>query len=666
MGYFLLIIYVFFLHKATQFYVQSLTDYVLHFFVGMLATIVPVGYLLSVFSLLSQPAAWGGTLVLLASSVFLIAKYTSTVHRSFSLKEGIIASYYYLKREILLITTTEKIIFIALSVGLLVVSVLNLYTLVSAYPNEWDSMTGHLVKCAYYLQHGNMNRLEGTTWTVDYYPNSLPTLQLFFYHLFGEKGFKVIHYLSYWIVVLTLYKVTFYITNKTKESVFVAFMGALLPTALIQASMTETDIVFSAYLGLVVYFLLRFFNFPNRSNAVLTALMTCIWMSHKVTFLLVVPSVLCLLVVVVWQTMPFFKAKNNFLILVATFFLALAIYVVPNGYLANLREAKGFKIGALSAPEEVMNWHGIENYSSKDKITNFKLNILRYTSDFLHLDGIRSHTKGNELDTIFRKPLDAFFQKFSLDRNSFWVVAPFVFQHSEQRPTFYKERPSWGLIGICFVFPALLSVFFKRNSNTKNTKLRYMFLLCGVLHFLSLCYSAPYDPIKARYFMNMAIWFFPLIAFFYEKSWKPYVAIAAFGIIFSGISTLLFRDLVPLLGTKNISNLSRVEQLLQSRPTLAVAYQRFEELVPIDAVVALGTQQEHEDYEYPLWGEQFQRKLIPLHPFRAAVKAIPAEAQYLFYSEGIFPYKEGDIKLNNKNLKETAVEESVFYLRKLK
>ena len=100
---------------------------------------------------------------------------------------------------------------------------------------------------------------------------------------------------------------------------------------------------------------------------------------------------------------------------------------------------------------------------------------------------------------------------------------------------------------------------------------------------------------------------------------------------------------------------------------LTPAYQKFDTIVPKDAIVALGTQQENEDFEYPLWGKDSERTLIPIHPFRSAVKPIPEEAEYLFYSKGVIPYQEGDIKLNEEMDNETElVNDSQFFLRKLK
>lgn len=666
--YLLVVVYVFLTNRNISYYVTSLSQYFIHFFVWFVASVIPTGYLLSQFSSINKPFAWGFVLIGFALlQAIIIQKWPKK--SSFSLRKAIPTAFSTLREVFLEGSFFQKLTFGILFLGFLSTTLLNTYILFVSYPNEWDSMTGHLVKCAYYLQNGNMNRLKGTTWTVDFYPNSLPTLQLFFYHIAGEKGFKLIHYLSYWIFVLTTYKTTFLLFKNTRSALFVGLIAALLPTALIQTTMTETDLVFSAYLGCLVYLLFSFAASPSRWNAFLVILILGIWMSHKVTFILVLPPIFLLVVFVISQTKSFFTLKNSGFIALGIV-LSIAIYVVPNGYIANLKEVGELKIGSLSAPKKVMAWHGIENYNTHDKLANLKLNILRYSSDFIHFDGLRSSSWGNTIDKSFRKPIDKFYARFGLERDSFWAVYPFRFV--QNGIVFYKERPYWSFIGMGLVIPAIIvliiSVLKKRKELAYQQKMGLLFLICGTIHFLSLCYSAPYDPIKARYFMNMAIWFFPIIAFLFQTKSKVYSSVISILIVISAISTLLFRDLVPLTGKNTIANLSRVEQLLLARPDLTSVYQKYEKLVPADAVVALGTQQEHEDFEYPLWGAKFERKLIPLHPFRSNVKPIPAEAEYLFYSEGVFPHQTGDIQLNTlpENADSSVVTESTFYLRKLK
>ena len=143
-----------------------------------------------------------------------------------------------------------------------------------------------------------------------------------------------------------------------------------------------------------------------------------------------------------------------------------------------------------------------------------------------------------------------------------------------------------------------------------------------------------------------------------------YLLISSVIISLSAICVILTIRFYPIFSEKNIFNTNRLEKLTIGRPDIYEAYRKFDELVPKDAIVALGTQQENEDFEFPLWGADFKRKLIPIHPFRSAVKPIPAEAQYLFYSKGVIPYQEGDIPLGGGNkTNDSVVEESEFFLR---
>ncbi|MDZ7935999.1 MAG: hypothetical protein U5M51_13750 [Emticicia sp.] len=329
-------------------------------------------------------------------------------------------------------------------------------------------------------------------------------------------------------------------------------------------------------------------------------------------------------------------------------------------------------MGSLSAPPMVMQWHGVEHYSTKDKIRNLALNIGRYSSEFLNLDGIRGTDWGRELNIKFRYLPNKFFNNFNLEGDRFTVVSYFSFEHPLE---LYKERPYWGIIAFGIIIPVVLVLLwkflFKRSSIPPTEKSLMVLSVAAVLHFLSLSYSAPYDPIKGRYFLNMAVWCMPLLTMFFveikSKIFSVYAIITTIIISLSAICTTLTVRLHPVFEPKNIFNTNRLEQLTIGRPDIYEAYKKFDELVPKDAIVALGTQQEHEDFEYPLWGKDFKRKLIPIHPFRSAVKPIPAEAQYLFYSKGVIPFQEGDIRLGGGNkIDDSVVEESEFYLRILK
>lgn len=602
-------------------------------------------------------------LLVLVALLFRLLVHFYGVGQPLNIKERIALEWKSLLRFWKNAALLTKLFLFVLGSTLLFVTGVNILVFCITFPNEWDSMTSHLVKSAYYLQNGNMDRLQGTTWAIDFYPNSLPTLQIAGYHVLGEKGFKLIHYLSYWMFVLSTAGITGIIFKGKRAKYFVLIITALLPSALVQAVTTETDIIQSAYLGLVIYFLLLIKTNFSQNKLYYFVLAMCIWISHKVTFILIGPAFFVVFVYVVWHQ---WKKWRTFIPAIGLFIIGLLIYVLPNGYYANVKEVGKFSLGALSAPAVVMKWHGIENYSAKDKFRNFKLNGLRYTSDFLQLDGIRNTEIGAKVNTAFRKVPNMIFSKFDLERDEFWVVNPFLMMGNSGFE-YYRERPFWSVTGFLLI-PLALILILRRRKQLNNPGLILAFLVAFVVHFLSLCYSAPYDPIKGRYFMNASIWLLPLLGIvdFRKKTSLLLLPITIF-IAWSSINTLTHRRLYPTQGKNSIFRLNRVEQITSTRPEFTDAYVKFDQIVPKDAVVALGTQQEREDFIYPLWGAEFKRKLIPIHPFRSKVKPIPAEAEYLFYSEGVIPFQKGDIQLGEGDkTADSPLPESTYFLRKLK
>ena len=634
---------------------SSIVDWFLRCFLVGIGILIPSGYFLGYLSLIDS--RWIYLLLpnFLASVLFLWFRKRTFYNPVL----GFNSFFTFLKEYWFSSSITTKAILFVLFGSTIITFFLNVVVFFATVPNEWDSMTGHLVKCLYYIQNGSMARMQGTTWTIDFYPNALPTLQIFGFYTLGEIGFKGIHFYSYLVFVFSIYGISGYFNASREAKVFASFMAALLPSALIQATTTETDLVQTAIVSVVVYFTLHASKSFNRPNLFWLVLALSIWISLKVTFMLIGPSYFLVFMALHWKNLKHYgKVGFGALLL----FVGGLIYVLPTGYVANVKEVGKFSLGAMSAPPEVMKWHGIEHYTKEEKLKNFKLNVWRYSSDFLHLDGLRSSAFGEKINDAFRFLPNQLFNRFNLERNEFWVVSPFRTM-GDERFQFHKERPYWGIIFFLFV-PVSLILYVRRRN---GIRLVGVFTAAFILHFLSLSFSAPYDPIKGRYFMNAAVWLLPLLGILAEWRWKSLKLAFVVLIGVSAILSLTHRKLYPWVGEKAFYNQERIEQLVQTRPELKEAYVNFEKLVPKDAVVALGTQQEHEDYEYPFWGKNFSRTLLPVHPFRSDVKPIPEEAEFLVYSEGVFAFMDGDVVLNKGDvLPDTPVAESTFYLRKLK
>jgi hypothetical protein len=140
-------------------------------------------------------------------------------------------------------------------------------------------------------------------------------------------------------------------------------------------------------------------------------------------------------------------------------------------------------------------------------------------------------------------------------------------------------------------------------------------------------------------------------------------------VILSAWCTIAFHGRSALFSTKGIPtiwNKNRIQILTISRPDITRAYEKFDSIVPQNAIVALGTI--NDDYEYPLWGEKFGRKLIPINPFEKGLQPIPKDAQYLFFSKRVIKPLPTDLRLGtDTTLREhIIVKGEDYYLRKLK
>ena len=194
---------------------------------------------------------------------------------------------------------------------------------------------------------------------------------------------------------------------------------------------------------------------------------------------------------------------------------------------------------------------------------------------------------------------------------------------------------------------------------------------------LALSYTAPYDPWKGRYMLSTLVFIIPILGNWLNQNslfqnnglGKIFLIFSAILISLTGLSTIILHQRALPFGAyskPSIFNISRMEALTISRPDIYQAYAIYDSIVPINATVALATI--NDDYEYPLWGPHFSRKLIPINPFEQGLQKIPSEADYLFFAKSVIKPTIGDIRLGtNTNLKEgVIVPGEDYYLRKLK
>lgn len=632
------------------------------------SSIILSGYLLSEFHLWNSRILWciipfffSYILYILFNKSFLNSEVTNK--SAFKITGSTIQSIHI---EFSGMNLFERIIFSILFWTISILTIAQVYLIFNTPPNEWDSMTGHLNRILYFLNQGTTEHFIGTNFNVDTYPKSFCSIQVYPFLMSGynEHFFKLPNYGSFWLICFGTYGILKQLGASYKSRLFGSLIVFLSPNIIMQSILTDTDIVLGAYLVSIIYLILVFKNTQRLIYIYFVGLAFGLALSHKITFVFSFLPLLIIYLFVIFSSSQYkilYKLKH----FIYAHLIGIIFFVAPTGYIANYLYYN-HPIG----PEVATRHQSVERAGSLPNLmVQGSRNVVRYTFDLLNFDGLRNWTIVEEKQILLKSKLvklDKYFN-LGLESTTDFTIIPFSFN---RRFEFFNGSPIYGSIFILLILPAIF-IYFRRPNFIKG-----IFLSAFILHFLILAYSAPYDPWKGRYMISSLIYIVPFFIyigdyFFYQAPARFFKLTFVFTIIIISISALSTIGLnlraLPFdaYGRKSILKLNRMEALTVSRPDITLAYQNFDKIVPSNAIVALGTI--NDDYEYPLWGKDFKRKLIPINPFGKGLQKIPKEAQYLFFAASVIKPMKTDIRLGSQlDMKSgIMVPAEDYYVRKL-
>ena len=658
----------------------SLSEWLITSFIFFVGSIIPTGFVLSALDLTAATPAWiAGNFVAIAIH-FAIWTRLFPQHQSFSVRALISNRLGTFKIWFKELSLYLKFIFAAMFGTLAIIGITNLILVLFTAPNEWDSMTGHLNRAVRYIQRGTMEHFGGTNWNMDTYPKSPTTIQIYSYLITGkvENAFKLLHHLSYWITIVAVFGTAQRIGRNLSASFFCALAYSMFLNFLMQAVTTETDIVLTAYLSCLLYFLFTFYNTRENRYLYLAGITFGIAFGHKITFAFLMPSLFVVMIYTVFISPNLKIFFDRFIRLAAAIFLAVLIYTLPTGYVKNM-QVFGHPIG----PPTALKHQSVERFGTPSNLLKQGTrNVIRYAYDFFNLDGIRNAQWGYDLNTQIRRPIVKLEDKLHLrlDEETEYAIVPFTFQRHFDN---YNANPYWGVFGFGLILPLLLLVFLRVFSS----RVHWFLSLAFILNFVAVSYTAVYDPFKGRYFIESGIFgaLFLLLLFSNHRLsiikprrriWKGYVLmIVMLGCTSAIMAVYLNIRCLPIeaYGTQSALEMERIKFQTFARPDITKAYETYDSIVPKDATVALATI--NDDFEYPLYGAELSRKLISINPFEKGLQPIPKDADYLFYAKSVvndtsrIKALPTDLRLGSDTTdkyKGIAVKGEDYYLRKLK
>ncbi len=614
---------------------KGVIEFVLVFFCISTAQIAVWGYLLSSVNHLGDVRYWAafGMITLFVNAVIAFSnrslKQFILPHISLTSLSQRFASFkkWYLNET----SRFEKLLLTPLIVIVASLGLLNLAIVLFTAPHNVDSMTYHLARMAYYLQHNNFNYYPANYWAQVVHPKNSTLLLLYSYLVSGrnENMTQLVQFFSYWISMLSVYGIVRKTGNSRTYGIFAAMVSALLVEWLLESTTTQNDMIITAYFGSAVCFLFSFRETRQRKYLTLAALGIGLSIGMSAKSFLVLPSVILVAFYVLFQKDARQKRLSNLSFFVASISFAVIIFALPAGYFENYRT-----FGNPLGPEQIRE-HSFEGKSMEYIVKGGTINLLRFGFDFIRLDGLPPIDIVDKAQLSLAALPKVIIGALGIDlETSEAALKPFSFaKNYELSPN--EDWSYWGVMGFALIW---IMVLLSAAGVIKGSDARIL-SFAAILFLLVQAFAGMYDPHRGRYFCACAVFAVPTIGVILRsgnKFIRVYVLIVVLLGCISAVSTVVLQPNRALISVnyQNIHRISvfhkdRIGQLTANNVPYYLPIKAFDSFVPRDATVAVFLKEDA--YEYPLFGKYLTRRIIPVNSFDKGFQGVPSNADYLLF-----------------------------------
>jgi hypothetical protein len=481
-------------------------------------------------------------------------------------------------------------------IGVLAIYLFGAFLILSVPPNNNDAMSYHLARVGYWHQHATLapwptHDARRTTFP----PNAEIGILWSVVFLRSDQFAGFVQWLSAIIAGVAIFGLARQLGYSREASSFAALLWATFPEILFQSTSTLNDLVVSAFFVSSIYLLYLGLQ-SNRKALLLSGMAFGLALGTKSTMLFILPglAVTLLLLVLAGRVVPLrlwvATSATGFLILGSFIFMSNWLtYQHPLGLPANVEELTRSPV------------------SRADLLVT---NLSRYAYQMVDVTG---------LPDVIAQPLhDA---KASISRRLFAVLNipteatntitfngyPFSF---DIRPDVHEDAVWFGPHGFLVLLPAFL---YQTGLGIKRKDPLRLGLAVLALSFL-LAHSAlqTWTPFKGRYYVLPITLCAPMMAAaftvqVFPRIWRYFVVVTALIVM---VWSTLHSATKPLLGTHTIWNLDEIGQRTVYHPEKASLLRMVDTFIPPDT--KLGLLFEDGQWEYPLFGKHFSRKLQPI------------------------------------------------------
>jgi len=503
--------------------------------------------------------------------------------------------------------------------------------------NNMDSLSTHLARIGFWLQHGSFFPWETRMLNQVWYPVNAQ-LQTYWTLLFlgSDRMAGSVQWLAALISGAGVFGMARLLGYGQRQSAFAALVFLGFPLVALQATTTQTDLVTMAFFIPAVYFLVIGLRANQYSLLSLSAISIGLGVGVKKSYFLLLPvlAVLALLVALqygrrTWRPLAFWSLNA----LAGIALLGSYIYTVNWKYFGDPFGSPAFIDTLIETPQNQEEASGVKPSlapttqlnpahtpgANDSLLSNDILLELAYNTPRLLYQALDTSGLPRPLDGYSHKvkmyTARAFFQAIGFEEieGTAFTASGHTFSFTEKNIN--EESHAWyGPLSFLLIIPALFSQT-RRGVRERNYLLLGPGLALLIFLPLEIIFRPGWDPYQGRYFAPMAALSAPLMATWFKEEGNSIHEwlISGLAIVIIAV-TLLYNISKPTLGKYadefGVWNNDRIfVQTIQAKRDRAIYYM-VEKFVPADAT--LGYYIPSFFLEYPLFGENTSRRLAPM------------------------------------------------------
>ncbi|MBI9051657.1 MAG: glycosyltransferase family 39 protein [Anaerolineaceae bacterium] len=473
-------------------------------------------------------------------------------------------------------------------------------------PNNVDSLSTHMSRVAFWLQHGDYFPWETPRkWQVIYPVNA--QLQMYWNVLFSrtDRFVGYVQYLAAICSAVAIAGISRINQASYKQSVFAGSIFLSLPFIVLQSTTTQNDLITCALFITSIYFFFYGMIEQKRSAFIITGITIGLAVGTKQTLFFLLPPYLILMLLswLVFKKVRFSDLFHLGWVSILTFFLIGSQIFIINQ----------IKYSNPLGPTETIKYQSTGIITSDNVVELTVLNTTRFMYQMADLSGLPDPLWGYgiKFKALVSKPI---FSLLNIDVESPQGVYPgHEFSLLKRYPL--QEDFAWcGPLGFIILLPLMLIELI--SGLRKKNLYRISISIFYVLYFLFLVVFRPgWDPYQGRYFMPIIALATPLTAFWIQdtKLSKRLSWIGSIIAISTLLSCLFLNPAKTITGGRSIWNMDRTQLLSIQNTYMIDSMILIENELPLDTILGIATTGSYYP-DYMFFGADFSRKIIPVYP----------------------------------------------------